>query len=361
MSVVSVGAILLDMTGSTCTRNNGAPLALAIVLLALVAAPAFAVGTVSTVSPRPMGMGGAFMAVDDGIAAAAWNPAGIIPPRCRSADGLRVHINVLGAPAIMAETGILAGSESKQFGSLHAIEKLATAVGAVVKSVSFRTGGTAFGALFLEEHLDPGGLARSSAVVDASDLLDGYYTTFAFAFRLAPSASIGASQTILSGLGSDGGRMTDYGRAYGAILRPNDFLTVGLTYVDLPPDFEHFRLAIEGIGARTMNAGVAYRPSPATLMTFDLRDLSETHSETSLEPRLGLEWNVMGQVALRAGAYREDSGETDVLTLGIGALPKSACQGSSPEFSGDTYVINYAVLLTEDGGPRHLLSAVLHF
>jgi hypothetical protein len=352
--------MLLGVRASIHKKSAGA--ALAAFLLVCVAAPsARAVGTVSTVSPRPMGMGGAFMAVDDELAAMAWNPAGMAPPRCRSANGLRFDINVLGAPSIAAETGLLTGVESEQFASLHAIEKLATAIGCVAKSVRVRTRGVAFGVLFLEEHLDPQGLARSRRIADAEDLLDGYYTTVAFAFRLAPSASIGMSQVVFSGLDEGGGRSTAYGRSYGAVLRPNEFLTVGLTYLDTPPDFQHYRLSVEGLGTRTMNAGVAYRPWRGTLLTLDLRDLSETHPETSMEPRLGLEWNAPGRVAVRAGAYREDSGRTDVLTLGLGAIPRSVCPESGPEFSGDSYTINYAVLLADGVGPRHLLSAVLHF
>lgn len=352
--------MLLNVRASIDRKRVGA--ALAAVLLVWATAPAaLAVGTVSTVSPRPMGMGGAFMAVDDELAAMAWNPAGMAPPRCRSANGLRLDVNVLGAPSVAAETGLLTGVESEQFASLHAIEKLTTAIGCLAKSVRVRSGGVAFGVLFLEEHLDPEGLARTRKLADAADLLDGYYTTIAFAFRLAPSASIGASQVVFSGLGGGGGRRTAYGRSYGAVLRPNEFLTVGLTYLDMPPDFQHYRLPIEGLGTRTMNAGVAYRPWPGTLMTLDLRDLSETHPETSMEPRFGLEWTAPGRVALRAGAYREDSGRTDVLTLGVGAIPMSVCPESGPEFSGDTYIINYAVLLADGVGPRHLLSAMLHF
>jgi hypothetical protein len=138
-------------------------------------------------------------------------------------------------------------------------------------------------------------------------------------------------------------------------------VTVGLTYVDMSHDFAHYRLAVEGLGARTMNAGLAYRPSDDLLLTFDLRDMSEKHAETSLEPRLGVEWNLWGRGALRAGAYREDAGETNVLTLGMGSIPVSPCPRSARTPGGDAYVLNYAVLLKEGGSPRHLLSVLMHF
>ncbi len=97
------------------------------------------------------------------------------------------------------------------------------------------------------------------------------------------------------------------------------------------------------------------------LITFDLRDLSEKHPETSLEPRVGFEWNLWGRGALRAGAYREDAGETSVLTLGMGSIPASACVRSGRTPGGDAFVLNYTVLLTQEGAPRHLLSVLLHF
>jgi hypothetical protein len=308
-----------------------------------------------------MAMGGAFMAVDDELSAMAWNPAGFVPATCGEGVGSRLHVNILGAPTIAREIGLLTGVESEPFAFLPAIEKLSIALGSIVKGTTVRAGGMAVGALMLEEHLDPVGLADSRGLADASDLLGAYYTTFAFAFRLAPSVTIGASEIVLSRWDSPGHRKTGTGRAYGALLRPNEQVTVGLTYLDLPNDFEHFRLGVEGLGARTMNAGVAYRPVEDVLLTFDLRDLSERHPETSLEPRIGAEWNLWGRGALRAGAYREDGGETNVLTLGMGSIPASACMRSGRTPGGDSFVLNYAVLLKQEGSPRHLLSVLLHF
>ncbi|MEA3408862.1 MAG: hypothetical protein U9Q95_00780, partial [Candidatus Eisenbacteria bacterium] len=283
------------------TAGKTPALTLALALVLALPMPAFPVGSVSTVSPRPLAMGGAFMAVDDELAAMAWNPAGLMPQQCGSGADFRVHLNILGAPAIVRETGLLTGVESEPFASLPAIEKLSVALGAVAKGASVRVGGVAVGILLLEEHLDPDGLADTRGLADASDLLSAYYTTFAFALQLAPSVVIGGSEIILSGWDVPGERKNGSGRAYGALLRPNEKVTVGLTYLDLPSDFDHYRLAVEGLASRTMNAGLAYRPLDELLLTFDVRDLSEKHPETSLEPRVGLEWNLWGRGAVRAG------------------------------------------------------------
>jgi len=334
---------------------------LALAVVFVFPAPALPVGSVSTVSPRPMAMGGAFMAVDDELAAMAWNPAGFVPPRCGSEAGFRIHINLLGAPAIVRETGLLTGVESEPFASLPAIEKLSVALGSFAKGATVRVGSVTMGILLLEEHLEPDGLAGSNGLADASDLLSAYYTTFAFAFQLAPSVTIGASEIILSGWDVPGERKNGTGRAYGALLRPNEKVTVGLTYLDLPGDFDHYRLGIEGLGSRTMNAGLAYRPLEELLLTFDLRDLSEKHPETSLEPRVGLEWNLWGRGALRAGAFREDKGEASVLSLGMGSIAVAACPRTGRTPGGDSFVLNYTVLLKQESAPRHLLSVLLHF
>jgi hypothetical protein len=306
-------------------------------------------------------MGGAFMAVDDEIAAMAWNPAGLSPPACRGGTRFRVHVNILGAPSIVRETGLLTGVETEPFASLPAVEKLTVALGGVFKAVTVRRGAFVAGALFLEEHLDPLGLAEAKGLADAEDLLGGYYTSLVFAFRLAPTVSIGACETVLSGWDDVGERVTGSGRAYGAMLSPNDRVTVGLTYVDLPPEFGHYREVVEGLAPRTMNAGVAYRPSTNVLIAFDLRDLAENHPGTSLEPRLGIEWSAWGSVAIRAGAFREQAGESDVLSLGLGAIPMAGCPEGSNGRRAEASVLNYAVLLSADRAPRHLLSAILHF
>ncbi len=306
-------------------------------------------------------MGGAFMAVDDELAAVAWNPAGLVPPRCRRGGNLRIHLNVLGAPAIARETGLLTGVLSEEFDRLPGFEKAAIAVGSLVKGVSFRRGGLALGALFLEEHLDPRALAESKGLADASDLLAAYYSSVGVVFRLDPRVSIGAAETFFAGLDEGGKRRFGVGRAYGAILRPNDVMSVGFTYFGVPSGFADYRLGIEGLGAQTMNAGLAYRPSDSVLLTFDLRDLAEKHTATALSPRAGFEWDLWGRVAVRAGAYLEDGGESRVLTVGLGAIPMTACWGGGASAPTDAFVLNYAALLSDREGPRHLLSAVLHF
>jgi len=339
------------------------PLAVAVACLqaGTCAMPAGAVGSVSTTAVRPMGMGGAFMAVEDQAAAAAWNPGAFAPRECREAGGVRVHLNVLGAPAIARETGLLSGVETDEFDRLPAAEKLGVAVGGVLKSASLRRGGFACGVLFLEEHLDPSGLRESKGLADAGDILDGYYTVLCVAFRLSSTVSIGASETVFAGRNEDGERTYGAGRSYGALLKPNDQVSVGLTYVDIPPGFQDYRREIEGLGPRTMNAGLAYAPLDGLAFTFDLRDLAEKHEDTALKPRVGAEINLWGKGALRVGHYREESEGANVLSLGVGAIPMEACHSDGVGRRSDGFVLNYASLISEEQGPRHLLSVVLHF
>lgn len=306
-------------------------------------------------------MGGAFMAVDDEQSAVAWNPAGFVPPPCGRGGKLRVHLNVLGAPAIVRETGLLTGVPSEEFDRLGDLEKVAIAVGSVVKGASFRRGGLAVGVLLLEERLDPDALAESKGLADASDLLAGYYSSLGVVFRLDPRVSIGAAETLFTGLDEEGGRRFGVGRAYGAILRPNDSVSVGFTYFSVPSEFAEYRLGVEGLATQTMNAGLAYRPSPSVLLTFDLRDLAEKRTATALSPHAGIEWDLWGRAAVRGGAFLEDGGDSRVLTVGLGAIPMAACWSGAATAPSDSFVLNYAVLLTEGEGPRHLLSAILHF
>lgn len=334
----------------------------ALVVAVAVSPPAArAAGSVSTVSPRPMAMGGAFIAVEDGVASMPWNPAGLRVPLCGTGARIRVHVNALGAASIARETGLLTGVETDPYARLAGLERLFIAIGSVAKAATYRRGSLCVGALLLEEELDPEVLARSRGLADAGDLLDGYYSSLAVSFSLAPTVSIGASHTVYAGLDEAGDRVFGTGRAYGALLRPNELVTVGLTYFDVSPSFERVRQSLEGFGPRTMNAGVAYRPVPSLLVTLDLRDLSEKRQDTALEPRAGLEWNVAGGVSVRAGAFREQDDGPAVLTLGVGAIPMVGCRGAEPPLPGDAHVLDYAILLSSGGAPTHLLSAVLRF
>jgi hypothetical protein len=306
-------------------------------------------------------MGGAFTAVDDEQSGILWNPAGFAPPACRRGGNLRVHLNLLGAPSIARETGLLTGVPSDEFDRLPVLERATIALGSLVKGASYRRGGLALGVLLLEERLDPALLAESKGLADASDLLSGYSSSLGVVFLLDPRVSIGATETLFAGLDANGERTYGAGRTYGVILRPNDAVSVGFMYFGIPRGFSDYRLGIEGLAGETMNAGLAYRPRESVLLTFDLRDLAEKHAATRLSPHAGAEWDLWGRAALRAGAYVEDGGDSRVLTVGLGAIPMAACWGGGVSAPSDALVLNYAALLTQGEGPRHLLSAILHF
>ncbi len=315
----------------------------------------------STIAPRPLGMGGAFVAVRGELAAMAWNPAALKPAHCRTGVSLRVHANILGGPAVIRETGLLSGVYTEPFSSLPSGEKLVVAIGSAVKGMTMRRGGLAVGVLLLEEQLDPVGLEEAKGLSDPSRLLDAYYSTLTVGFTLAPSVSIGLSQLIFSGFDDSGERIYGGGRVYGAMLEPNDRITIGLIYYDVADEFENYRLEIEGLASHTMNAGMTFRPTKSLILAFDLRDLAEKHSDTALEPRIGAEWNLWGRGAVRGGLYREDDGESVVLSLGAGAIPMIACFKGQDALRADSFVLDYAVLLKRGTGPRHLISVLLHF
>ncbi len=332
-----------------------------VLCLSLAFSPASGVGSVSTVAPRPLAMGGAFVAVSDELAAMAWNPAGLNLPECRTGVNLRIHANILGGPAVIRETGLVSGVHTEPYSELPGGEKFAVAVGSVVKGVTMRRGGLAVGLLLLEEYLDPVGLEEAQGLSDPTHLLDTYYSTLTIGFSLAPTVSIGVSQVIFSGWDGSGQRLYGGGRIYGAMLNPNDRVTVGLVYYDVADSFESYRRDIEGLADRTMNAGLTFRPVRNLILAFDLRDLAEKHSDTALEPRIGAEWNLWGRGAIRGGLYREDDGESVVLTLGMGAIPMVACFKGRDALRADSFVLSYAVLLKSGTGPRHLISVLLHF
>lgn len=346
---------------STKTLAGALRICALLAAVALSPAPSRAAGSVSTVSPRPMAMGGAFLAVEDGVASMSWNPAGLRVPLCGAGARVRVHANALGAASIARETGLLTGIETDPYARLAGIERFFIALGSVAKAVTYRRGSLCVGALLLEEELDPRVLASSRGLADAGDLLNGYYSSLAVSFSLAPTVSIGASHTVYAEIDAAGERVFGTGRAYGALLRPNERVTVGLTYFDASPGFEHFRQDLEGLGPRTMNAGVTYRPLPPVLFTLDLRDLSEKRQDTALEPRVGFEWDIAGRVSVRAGAFREQDDDSGVLSLGVGAIPMVGCRAGEPPLPGDAHVLDYAILLSSGGAPTHLLSALLRF
>ena len=354
-----------DSVGACVKRRAASRFTVAAAAVLLLAAHppsgAEAAGSVSTVAPRPMAMGGAFLGVEDEVAAMAWNPAALTVAQCSRGLNLRVHANVLGAPAVLGETGVLRGVHTEPYGSLPGAEKLVVAAGSLFKAVTASRGGITVGLLLLEEQLDPEILAESKGLSDASHLLDGYYSSLTLVFRPASTVSLGASATVLTAWDDIGERLYGAARAYGALLHPNDRVTVGLTYFDFSPGFGYYRRAIEGIAPRTMNAGITYRAGDLLLLTADLRDLAERHPCTALEPRVGAELNLWGRAALRAGAFREDGEGPFVVTFGVGSIPMPACWRGRETPGTDTFVLNYGALVRGGVAPRHLLSVDLRF
>ena len=140
-------------------------------------------------------------------------------------------------------------------------------------------------------------------------------------FKIAPAVSLGFSGTAYSGR-ENGETKVRNGYAFGVLLTPNPRLNVGIVYNELPKAFADARLGLESIENQTATGGISYRPNDNTVLSIDLRTVNKEDLPTSREIHAGLERRFFERLALRAGYYRQKEMKSDVMSFGIGILPR---------------------------------------
>lgn len=308
---------------------------------------------------RALSMASAYTSIEDDFSAGFYNPGAFKVNAPQSERSFRVFFNPVGVVTGLHDfsTYDFDYKKDEELTTEEALYSLATMLkGAVFTTSVFDVG---FG---LWEEVIPDSTATGSGRFFSYENLmyQSFHSAF-FNIKIAPSVTFGLSGTLYSER-KNGNIMYRSGHTFGILLDPNPKMKVGIVYNFLPKHFANARVGLESLGNETITSGISYYPDLNTVLSIDLRNLTREDKASSREIHAGIERKIVDQVAFRAGYYRKKSTENDVLSFGIGILPKKE-EISKYATSSRNDTISYTVILEEDGSKRrwHMLSLLLRY
>lgn len=253
-------------------------IAAAVVLALLMSSTALA-----DVGARPMGMGGAFVAVADDANATFWNPAGLTNLKAAGVTWMRAVTN--HDTAHFQDYLTLAGPVGKKF---------------------------FVGASWLRENIDLG--ARVRLDVSIPDLQNWYWGSLAY--KATPNTSIGVNVrgTHHSAEGID----TNTGIDAGVLQKVGQRWTLGL----MVQNINHPKVTNSTTGAtiltwhQNVRPGISYRPDSKSIAAIEVYDAANSGTARAL--RVGYERQLASGLKIRAGYYGQGFPDENAFTIGIG-------------------------------------------
>ncbi len=312
---------------------------------------------VSTLVARPLGMGGAFTAVNDDLAALLYNPASFALYQDYRARRFTLFLNPV-APIVALQ------KPETLFGRVYITWEEAAAVAAMlVKGMTLSLGSFEFGALFGEQSPQP---ERFSAqrVFDANGYLDNQYNILAMRMRVAERVSLGGSLGLYYRSEVERGRRWGVGTSYGVQVRPSRRVAVGVSYLTFPQMAPGYREALERIVDGGVNLGVSVQSKFGTTVAVDFRNLGDENAATGelmREAHLGIEQVLLAHLALRAGVFRkrdENAENHYVLSAGLGLADANGLWTPKRRFSHSNWILNYGAVTETLAGQRRFYHAL---
>jgi hypothetical protein len=312
---------------------------------------------VSTLVARPLGMGGAFTAVNDDLAALLYNPAGFTLYYDYRARRFTVFLNPVAPIVALQKPEALFGR------AYYTWEEAAAVAAMLVKGMTLSLGAFEFGALFGEQSPQP---ERFSAqrVFDANDYLDNQYNILAMRMRVAERVSLGGSLGLYYRSDAARGRRWGVGTSYGVQVRPSRRVAVGVSYITFPQMAPGYREAVERIVDGGVNLGVSVHSKFGTIIAVDFRNLGDENAardELIREAHLGVEQVLLAHLALRAGIFRkryENAENRYVLSAGVGLADANGFWTPKRRFSHANWIFNYGTVTETLAGQRRFYHAL---
>lgn len=290
--------------------------------------------TLNSLKARAMAMGGAFTALDDGLASLDFNPATFDLSASQSGARIRLLLNPIGLAVIKQNSG-------DAF-------KWDDYVGWIVHGVGFSFGRFSFGLVFNEELLgDVDRLARWR-FFDGTGFSQFRSTSYGFSLRLASRVSLGlAGETLMRS--ENGTLIAETGYRYGVVLKPKPSLTVGVSFTDFPKQFAESRLDIERMADEGLNIGILYSPWSFFSIAFDVRNVSDEAKGAAREPHVGLEFKPSRRFSIQGGAFWQKD-NIQVYSMGLGLLVSSSGLHEPRLFFNPAIYVHTAFLWQVDNG-----------
>lgn len=299
-----------------------------------------------------MSMGGAFMAVEDNMAAINFNPAAYSLYESKKSHRISFFLNPISPViGIFEREALYSGNGSKGDDILSTLSLL-------VKSVSFSFHPLEIGLLLGEQALDRVGAFTDERVFGVSGYRQNHSHTLVGRLRLAEEVALGGTVSLLYGSKESAPlrRHEEIGISYGILLRPEKGLKIGVAFFNLPDSLTQTKLDFERLVDESVNIGVSYQVLDGTLVSMDMRNLGEEGGTAVREIHVGLEQVFFSHLAVRTGFFRK-SGQ-NVLSWGLALFDGNSLFGFDNQFAHRNFFLNYAFILEDRPEKRyeHLLS-----
>ena len=259
--------------------------------------------TLSTVKARALAMGGAFVSVEDGLAALDFNPATFTLAPVTARGHCAAFLNPTGLLAIRENRGENVGVD--------------VMLGWLFHGVGVAAGRWTFGILWGEESLADKDRVKRNGLFDGRGYHAQRNASMGISLRLAPRVALGlAGEAFIRE--EDQSSSWTFGYRYGIMLKPKHTLTVGLCFYDFPNAYKNDRMNLERLADETLNIGVCYSPWEFLSLAMDVRNVSDEGKGAVREPHLGFELKPSRRFYFRGGYFRERGGRAHTYSVGVG-------------------------------------------
>lgn len=295
--------------------------------------------TTNTMLARPLAMGGAYVAVEDALAAGLYNPANAGGYRLDPRTGFQLFLNPWSSTLAVSQASAFFEGEPKRMA-----RGLAT-LGLVLKGFNLHAGPFDLSAILNEQASSSSLLSEN--VRDVENYWNNQYNVLALRIRLADRVSVGGSLGLYYLKPSASMRRSwEVLASYGITLAPSHSVLLGVSYLTVPSrEIGNQRDHPERMADGSINLGMSYRPFANTMLSFDLRNVVEDAGRmVRREPHLGFEHSPFSHMALRLGSFYKSEEEQIAVSCGIGLLDlnwprKRASHEQYPHWS-----VNYGVV-----------------
>jgi len=291
--------------------------------------------TLSTIKSRPLAMGGAFMSVEDQLAAIDFNPATLMLHSSTHYSRFAVYFNPLGPVSMLTNREKRLGWE--------------TYLGWIIRGAAFSFGRFRFGFILGEENLRYSEGQKGSDFLNAEAYDGNNNSSFAVSVALAARVSLGIAGELFV-REHNGVRKIFLGYRYGVLLKARNTLNIGLCFIDFPNEYREDRMALERLADETLNIGLSYSLYNYAKISLDIRNVSDDGKGAIREPHIGIEVTPTRHLALRGGYFLQIGEDSATYSLGIGLFDWSVLFTDERATIPATYGLNAAFLYQREKG-----------
>jgi hypothetical protein len=288
---------------------------------------------------RALGMGAAYQAARDDLAAISYNPAGYTLYE----EAKNFRLTLFLSPVMPA----LVGSDSKAFFNRN-VENRETVYAAIISSIK--------GINFTYKNLDLGILLGEPSIVDTTlityrknpfhvkSLYRNHYDAVVLRIKLAEQVAIGVSG-FLNYFETDGrGREWDFAASYGITLQPSNYMRVGVSLFTATAKRGHSREFLDEIYSDAVNLGVTFIAPWQFVFGLDIRNLAVSQEVIGERYLAGFENSFWQQVAIRAGLPSHPEDKSLAQPFGFGIVNLNSIWGENRRFKQNNYAVNYVLI-----------------